>query len=75
MLRDENIMLNQIQSTIFCPSCTDEPRQLQNPEELERLKLQNDWMRQKVQHITMNLSLLLIIGFYNIVLLFIIIFF
>jgi hypothetical protein len=63
MLRDEN-MLKQTWRTIFRPSCIDEPRQLQILQEIKRLKSQNEWMRQEVQHITMNLSLVLITDFY-----------
>jgi hypothetical protein len=65
MLRDENNMLKQIQKTIFCPSCTGEPRQLQILQEIKTLKSQNERMRQEVQHITMNLSLLLVVGLYT----------
>jgi hypothetical protein len=61
---DENNMLKQTRRTIFHPSGTDQPRQLQILQEFKRLKSQNEWMRQEVQHITMNLSLLLIVGFY-----------
>jgi hypothetical protein len=65
MLRDENNMLKRTQRTIFCPSCTDEPRKLQILQEIKTLKSQNERMRQEVQHITMNLSLLFFVGLYT----------
>jgi hypothetical protein len=57
ILRDENNKLKQITRTMVCPSCTGEP-QLQISQEIERLTVENQWLKQEVHHMTVNLVLL-----------------
>ncbi|KAL6616197.1 hypothetical protein ACP70R_038467 [Stipagrostis hirtigluma subsp. patula] len=57
ILRDENIRLKKSQRIMFCPSCTSEPGQAQIFTEMERLRVQNEWMKEELAHLAAKLPL------------------
>jgi hypothetical protein len=58
ILKEENNKLKQATGTLFCPSCTDNPRHHQILKGFERLQAENQWMQQQVHHMIGILALL-----------------